>query len=95
MPTKDANGDITGSQDLGGFAQGIYTDRSGLGDGAAVQTQLDTIVKIRTAPEGFQGASAVILNNVDDELDPVALELSIQDLCQTIEERKGLVNGPT
>ena len=87
VPTKDANGDITGSQDLGGFAQGIYTDRSGLGDGAAVQTQLDTIVKIRTAPEGFQGASAVILNNVDDELDPVALELSIQDLCQTIEEK--------
>lgn len=42
---------------------------------------------IRTAPEGFQGGSVVILDSVGDEDDPELLELAIQDLCQTIEEK--------
>lgn len=42
---------------------------------------------IRTAPNGFQGGSVVILDNVGDEKDPEILELAIQDLCQTIEEK--------
>lgn len=42
---------------------------------------------IRTAPEGFQGGTVVILNAVGDEDDPDLLELAIQDLCQTIEEK--------
>ena len=42
---------------------------------------------VRTAPEGFQGGTVVILNAVGDEEDPELLELAIQDLCQTIEEK--------
>jgi len=88
-PVKDANGDITGTADNGGFYDAIYTDRSGLGDAAAVETATRTLAetRTRTAPEGFQGATAVILNSVDDELDAVALELAIQDACQGVEEK--------
>lgn len=92
VPVKDTNGDITGTADVGGFAEVVYSDRSGLADGAAVQTQCDTLTKIRTAPEGFQGATVVILNNVEDEIDAVALELAIQDLCQNIEEKDVDIN---
>jgi len=42
---------------------------------------------IRTAPEGFQGGTVVILDAIGDEDDPDLLELAIQDLCQTIEEK--------
>lgn len=42
---------------------------------------------VRTAPEGFQGGSVVILNADGDEEDPELLELAIQDLCQKIEEK--------
>lgn len=87
IPVKNAAGDVTGTTDVGGFAQVVYSDRSGLGDLAAVQAQANTLVKIRTAPEGFQGATVVILNSADDELDAVALELAIQDLCQGIQEK--------
>lgn len=42
---------------------------------------------IRTAPEGHQGSSIVILDAIDDENDPELLEIAIQDLCQAIEEK--------
>ncbi|QDP58705.1 MAG: putative minor capsid protein 10B [Prokaryotic dsDNA virus sp.] len=42
---------------------------------------------VRTAPEGFQGGTVVVLNAAGDEEDPDLLELAIQDLCQTIEEK--------
>ena len=42
---------------------------------------------VRTAPEGFQGGTIVILDAIGDENDPDLLELSIQDLCQGIEEK--------
>lgn len=42
---------------------------------------------VRTAPEGFQGGSVVILAAAGDEDDPELLELAIQDLCQKIEEK--------
>ena len=87
VPVKDETGAITGTEDIGGMAQVVYTDRSGNGAAAAVQTQCDTLVVARTAPEGFKGATVVILDNVDDELDSVALELAIQDMCQNIEEK--------
>lgn len=41
----------------------------------------------RTAPEGFQGGTTVILGAVGDEIDPELLELAVQDLCQRIEEK--------
>lgn len=88
-PVKNAAGDITGTADNGGFYDAIYTDRSGLGDAAAVVTATRTLAetRTRTAPEGFQGATAVILNSADDEIDAVALELAIQDVCQGVEEK--------
>ncbi len=42
---------------------------------------------VRTAPEGFQGGSVVILSAAGDEEDPELLEIAIQDLCQNIEEK--------
>ena len=42
---------------------------------------------IRTAPEGFQGATTVMLGDAGYEEDPDALERAIQDMCQTIEEK--------
>ena len=42
---------------------------------------------VRTAPEGFQGGSVVVLAAAGDETDPELLELAIQDLCQTVEEK--------
>ena len=42
---------------------------------------------VRTAPEGHQGGSIVILNAIGAEADPDELELAIQDLCQNIEEK--------
>ena len=42
---------------------------------------------IRTAPEGFQGGSCIILATAGDEDDPELLELAIQDMCQQIEEK--------
>ncbi len=42
---------------------------------------------VRTAPEGFQGATPIMLAAAGDELDPTKLELSILALCQAIEEK--------
>jgi hypothetical protein len=42
---------------------------------------------VRTAPEGHQGGAIKILGAAGDETDPELLELAIQDLCQTIEEK--------
>ncbi len=42
---------------------------------------------VRTAPKGFQGGTVQVLGSAGDELDPDLLELSIQDLCQKIEEK--------
>ena len=42
---------------------------------------------IRTAPEGHQGGTVVILDAVDDDTDPELLELAIQDMSQHIEEK--------
>jgi len=42
---------------------------------------------VRTAPEGFQGGTVVILDAIGDEADPDLLEIAIQDLCQGIEEK--------
>ncbi len=42
---------------------------------------------VRTAPEGFTGGTVQVLTGAGDELDPDLLELSIQDLCQKVEEK--------
>lgn len=42
---------------------------------------------VRTAPEGFQGGTCIIMAAAGDEIDPELLELAIQDLCQKIEEK--------
>jgi hypothetical protein len=42
---------------------------------------------VRTAPEGFQGGTVVMLGAIGDELDPDALEFAIQDMCQAVEEK--------
>jgi hypothetical protein len=42
---------------------------------------------VRTAPEGFQGGTVLVLSAVDDELDPLAFEIAIQDLSQKVEEK--------
>ena len=55
-----------------------------LGGWPAVSTYARSI---RTAPEGFQGATAVQLAAANDELDPDKLERAIQDMCQAIEEK--------
>jgi hypothetical protein len=47
----------------------------------------------RTAPEGFQGATAVMLAAANDELDPDKLERAIQDMCQAIEEKDIELSG--
>ena len=79
VPVKDATTDaITGYSDVGGWEDVII---SGTGTPTAGTTQ------VRTAPEGFQGATTVQLGAVDDEVDPVALEFAIQDMCQGIEEK--------
>lgn len=41
----------------------------------------------RTAPEGFQGATPVMLGAANDEADSDKLERAIQDMCQKIEEK--------
>lgn len=47
----------------------------------------------RTAPEGFQGGTTIILGTAGDETDADALELAIQDLCLKIEEKDVELNG--
>lgn len=42
---------------------------------------------IRTAPKNFKGGTVVVLDQAGDETDALALELAIQDLCMTIEEK--------
>lgn len=79
VPTKDPVTDaVTGYTDVGGWEDVII---SGVGTPTAGTTQL------RTAPEGFQGATTVQLGAAADEIDPVALEFAIQDMCQGIEEK--------
>jgi hypothetical protein len=79
VPVKDPVSDaITGHLDVGGWADVIIA-------GTGTPTAGTTVV--RSAPEGFQGATTVQLGAVDDEQDPVALELAIQDMCQGIEEK--------
>lgn len=48
---------------------------------------------LRTAPEGFQGATPVMLGSANDELDPDMLERAIQDMCQAIEEKDVDLSG--
>lgn len=67
--------------DPDGNSTGGWTDVVNLGASA-----VPTAIK-RTAPEGFQGGTCVILAAADDELDPDLLELAVQDLCQAIEEK--------
>lgn len=43
--------------------------------------------KVRTAPEGFQGATPIMMTAAGDELDPDKLVRAIQDMCQAIEEK--------
>jgi len=79
-PVKDPVTDaITGHEDLGGWSKVI---KAGAGGGTPLATPV-----VRTAPEGFQGATTVQLGAAKDENDPVALEFAIQDLCQGIEEK--------
>lgn len=79
VPVKDPVTDaVTGHLDVGGWEDVIVAGTGSPTAGA---------VKIRTAPEGFQGATTVQLGTALDEQDPVALELAIQDLCQGIEEK--------
>lgn len=76
VPTKDADGNITGTDKVGGWEDMVHA-----GSGVAY-SNLE-----RTAPEGFQGGTVVMLEAAGDELDPDLLELKIQDLCQAIEEK--------
>jgi len=80
VPTKSnpATDVVDGYDDVGGWEDVIIA-------GTGAPTPASTV--IRTAPEGFQGATTVQLGTDLDELDPVALELAIQDLCQGIEEK--------
>lgn len=48
---------------------------------------------VRTAPEGFQGATPVMLDNTGDEEDPEALVFAIQNMCQAIEEKDVDLDG--
>lgn len=82
VPAKNAAGDIVGYHLVGGWSKFVYSDRAGLGDTPTVPAPV-----VRTAPEGFQGATTVLLNSDDDELDPSALDLAIQDMCQAVEEK--------
>lgn len=79
VPTKDAAGAITGSALVGGWADHVYV---GTGTAPTVPANIT-----RTAPEGFQGGTVIVLGADGDELDPDLLELAVQDLCQTIEEK--------
>lgn len=47
----------------------------------------------RTAPEGFQGATCIMLGAANDETDSDALERAIQDMCQAIEEKDVELSG--
>ena len=80
VPTKSdpATDVVDGYADVGGWEDVIV---AGVGSPTA-----GTPV-VRTAPEGFQGATTVQLGTAGDENDPVALELAIQDMCQGIEEK--------
>lgn len=41
----------------------------------------------KTAPEGFQGGTAITLGAAGDELDPDKLQRALEDMCQAIEEK--------
>lgn len=74
------------------ITQGIkaaqITNKSPAGDELGGWLAADSYTqKIRTAPEGFQGASPIMLAAANDELDPDKLERAIQDMCQKIEEK--------
>ena len=86
VPTKSdpATDVVDGYADVGGWEDVIT---AGTGTPAASGD-----VVIRTAPEGFQGSTTVQLGTAADELDPVALELAIQDMCQGIEEKDVDIN---
>ena len=45
------------------------------------------VERVRTAPEGFQGATPIMLGAAGDEADSDKLERAIQDMCQAIEEK--------
>jgi hypothetical protein len=51
------------------------------------KTTTKYVEKVRTAPEGFQGATSVMLAAAGDEADSDKLERAIQDMCQAIEEK--------
>lgn len=77
VPVKDSSGTVTGTTDVGGWA-----DAANTGTASATENSI-----VRTAPEGFQGGTVVTLSAADDEEDPDLLEEAIQKLCQTIEEK--------
>ena len=67
-------------------AQITNVDPSGLESGGWVGNAKYPKI-VRTAPEGFLGAAPLMLKAAGDELDPEVLELSLQDMCQAIEEK--------
>mgnify|MGYP001047856820 CR=1 FL=1 len=79
VPVKDASGAVTGTALVGGWEDHVYV---GAGTAPTVPSN-----SVRTAPEGFQGGAVIVLGADGDEDDPELLELAIQDLCQTIEEK--------
>lgn len=84
VPVKNAAGDVTGSELKGGWAETKHIGNTP----ATVPANI-----VRTAPEGFQGGTCVTLGATGDEDDPELLELAIQDLCQTIEEKDVDINS--
>lgn len=78
VPVKDATGAVTGTETKGGWAEKFVVG----GGSPTVPANIS-----RTAPEGFQGGTVVVLGAAGDEDDAEALELAIQDLCQKIEEK--------
>lgn len=71
ITNKDPDGNLSG-----GWAEAVNPA------GASKPANL-----VRTAPEGFQGGSVVILGAAGDEEDPDLFEQAIQDLCQNVEEK--------
>lgn len=85
VPVKNANDEVTGQEEKGG-----WKDRIVSGDGSPTGR---TGYAKRTAPIGFNGATTVQLGSANDENDPVALELAIQDMCQGIQEKDVDLDG--
>lgn len=74
------------NQDPAGVKSGGWAEAKRSGVDTGTPSTIPTPV-VRTAPEGFQGATSVVFDAADLELDPDALDRAIQDMCQTIEEK--------